>query len=128
MRDKWREREGGRRKEGKKEKTGGREKEEERKSLLYTPHLSLPFPSVHSHTPSLHLSFPGKDPETDKQGMEAVEAVLKEARKIAKTLAPEQRTVIEQLCSEIEALSKELAELQARGEVCVCACVHVHIL
>jgi len=48
--------------------------------------------------------------------MEAVEAALKEARKIAKTLAPEQRTVIEQLCSEIEALSKELAELQARGE------------
>jgi len=57
--------------------------------------------------------------------MEAVEAVLKEARKIAKTLAPEQRTVIEQLCSEIEALSKELAGLQARGEVCVPAsCAH----
>ena len=46
-----------------------------------------------------------------------MEAVLKEARAIAKTMSPEKRAYIEQLCSEIEAMAKELAALQAKGEV-----------
>ena len=50
--------------------------------------------------------------------MEAVEAVLREARAIAKTMSPEKRAYIEQLCSEIEAMAMELAALQAKGEVC----------
>ena len=47
----------------------------------------------------------------------AVKSVLKEARKIARTLPSEKRAAVEAMCNEIEALMKELAELQARGEV-----------
>ena len=42
---------------------------------------------------------------------------MKEARKIARTLPSEKRAAVEAMCVEIEALMKELAELQARGEV-----------
>ena len=53
----------------------------------------------------------------NKKGLQAVEAVLKDARRIAKTLSPEKRTAVEKICSEIEALARELAELQAKGQV-----------
>jgi len=43
--------------------------------------------------------------------------VLKDARRIAKTLSPEKRAVVEQICSEIEAMMRELADLQAKGQV-----------
>ena len=64
---------------------------------------------AHTHT--------GQDSETDKKGLEAVEAVLRDARRIAKTLSPAKRAEVEKIISEIEALAKELAELQARGLV-----------
>ena len=43
--------------------------------------------------------------------------MLKEARRLARGLPPEKREAIEKICTEIEALMKELAELQAKGEV-----------
>ena len=61
--------------------------------------------------------------------------MLKEARRLARGLPPEKREAIEKICTEIEALMKELAELQARGEVRErgeggmegkCLCVHVY--
>lgn len=58
----------------------------------------------------------------NRAGILAVESVLKEAKRIAKTLSAEKRAAIEKLCAEIDVLSKELAELQARGEVCVYMC------
>lgn len=69
--------------------------------------------NTHSH-PRTCL---GQDPETDKKGIEAVEAVLKDARRIAKSLPAAKRATVEKICSEIEALTKELADLQARGLV-----------
>ena len=59
----------------------------------------------------------GVDAEVNRQGIEAVKSVLKEARKIARTLSPEKRAAIEEMCNEIEALMQELADLQARGLV-----------
>ena len=59
----------------------------------------------------------GADAELNKRGIQAVEEVLKEARRLARGLPPEKREAIEKICTEIEALMKELAELQARGEV-----------
>ena len=53
----------------------------------------------------------------NRRGIQAVEEVLKEARRLAKGLPPEKREAIEKICTEIEALMKELAELQAKGEV-----------
>lgn len=55
--------------------------------------------------------------EVNKRGIQAVEEVLKEARRLAKGLPPEKREAIETICSEIESLMKELAELQAQGKV-----------
>ena len=59
----------------------------------------------------------GTDSETNKAGILAVEAVLEEARRIAKTLAADKRTAIESLCNEIDSLKKELAMLQSSGQV-----------
>ena len=59
----------------------------------------------------------GADAELNRRGIQAVEEVLKEARRLARGLPPEKREAIEKICTEIEALMKELAELQARGEV-----------
>ena len=53
----------------------------------------------------------------NKAGLEAVQEVLKEARKLARGLAPDKKAAIEQICDEIDSLMRELAELQARGEV-----------
>ena len=61
----------------------------------------------------------GADATLNARGIQAVEEVLKEARKLAKGLPPEKREAIEKLCSEIESLMKELAELQAKGQVSV---------
>jgi vinculin len=61
------------------------------------------------------VSRTGADAEVNRQGIEAVKSVLKEARKIARTLPPEKRAAIEEMCNEIEALMQELADLQARG-------------
>ena len=57
----------------------------------------------------------------NKAGIVAVEAVLKDARKLAKNLSPEKRAEVEKICDEISKLLEELRELQARGEV------HVYI-
>ncbi len=46
-----------------------------------------------------------------------MKAVLKDARRLAKGLSSEKKAFIDELCSEIESLAKELEELQARGEV-----------
>ena len=59
----------------------------------------------------------GADAELNKRGIEAVKSVLKEARKLARTMPPEKRAAIEAMCNEIEALMQELADLQARGLV-----------
>ena len=67
--------------------------------------------------------------EVNKRGIQAVEEVLKEARRLARGLPPEKREAIEKICSEIEALMKELADLQARGEVCLlCVCMCLYVL
>lgn len=47
--------------------------------------------------------------------------MLSDARKFAKTLPAEKKAAIEKICSEIESLMQELAELQARGEVGYCS-------
>ena len=59
----------------------------------------------------------GTDPEINKKSLEAVVAVLSNARRIAKTFSPEKKAVVEAICSEIETLMRELAELQANGQV-----------
>ena len=66
---------------------------------------------LHTHV------YTGADAELNRQGIEAVKSVLKEARKLARSLPPEKRAAIEQMCDEIEALMQELADLQARGLV-----------
>lgn len=65
----------------------------------------------------MHVYVVGANAELNRQGIDAVKSVLKEARKIARTLPPEKRAAIEQMCDEIEALMQELADLQARGLV-----------
>lgn len=62
--------------------------------------------------------YPGQDAALNREGILAVESVLKEARRMAKTLPQDKRAVIEELCTEIDAMVKELAELQAKGLVC----------
>ena len=63
----------------------------------------------------------------NREGQLAVQSVLKDARRIARSLAPDKRAAIEQLCNEIDELAKELAELQARGEVCMCVCMWMEL-
>ncbi len=63
------------------------------------------------------LCLAGTDPVINKKSLEAVEAVLSNARRIAKTLSPEKKAAVEAICSEIEMLMRELAELQANGQV-----------
>ena len=53
--------------------------------------------------------------------------MLKEARKIARTLPPEKKAAIEEMCNEIEALMQELADLQARGLVSHYVCTSINI-
>ncbi len=53
----------------------------------------------------------------NKKSLEAVEAVLSNARRIAKTFSPEKKAAVEVICSEIEALMRELVDLQASGQV-----------
>ena len=65
----------------------------------------------------MYCVYTGANAELNRQGIEAVKSVLKEARKLARTLPLEKRAAIEEMCNEIEALMQELAELQARGEV-----------
>ena len=59
----------------------------------------------------------GTNAQTNKAGIQAVEAVLEEARRIAKTLPADRKAVIEGLCDELESLKKELAMLQSSGQV-----------
>ena len=84
-------------------------------SLSVSPSLSPSF--THSLTLPPSLPPSGADAEMNKRGIDAVKGVLKEARKIARTLPPERRAAIEEMCNEIEALMQELADLQARGLV-----------
>ena len=53
----------------------------------------------------------------NREGILAVENVLKDARRMAKSLPKDKREAIEKLCNEIDELAKELAMLQAKGEV-----------
>ena len=59
----------------------------------------------------------GTDAKTNKAGIQAVEAVLDEARRIARTLPADRKAVIEGLCDELESLKRELAMLQSSGQV-----------
>ncbi len=59
----------------------------------------------------------GKDAALNREGILAVQSVLKEARRMAKSLPKEKKEAIEKLCAEIDAMVKELAELQAKGQV-----------
>lgn len=63
----------------------------------------------------------------NREGILAVESVLKEARRIAKTLPQDKRTAIEELCAEIDAMTKELADLQAQGMVMVLSVLQVKV-
>ena len=67
--------------------------------------------------------------EFNKRGIQAVEEVL-EVCQLARDLQPEKHEAIEKIYSKVETLMKELASLQAKGEVwfivnCVCVCVCV---
>ena len=63
----------------------------------------------------------------NKEGIIAVESMLKDARRMAKGFPPSKKAVIETMCAEIDELAKELAVLQAAGEVrslmCLCVCM-----
>ena len=73
---------------------------------------------LHFSAPGYLIIYPpGADMEVNKRGIQAVEEVLKEARRLARGLPPEKREAIEKMCTEIEALMTELAELQAKGQV-----------
>ena len=50
--------------------------------------------------------------------------MLKDARRLAKNMPPAKKAAIEKICAEIDELAKELATLQASGQVRVCV-VHV---
>ena len=68
----------------------------------------------------LSPSVSGEDVSTSKQeGILAAESVLKEAKRIVKTLPPERRKALEDISTEINAMAKELAELETTaGEDC----------
>ena len=70
----------------------------------------------------------GQDQSVNKAGIVAVEAVLKDARKLAKNLSPEKRAEVEKICDEISKLLEELRELQARGEVHVYNYIGLHAI
>jgi len=55
----------------------------------------------------------GKTPEANRAGIIAITNLVEEARQLAKSLNPKDRTEIEKLCDEIDALKNELA-----NEVC----------
>ena len=74
-------------------------------------------------------SLSGEDVSSKQEGILAAESVLKEAKRIAKTLPPERRKALEDISTEINAMAKELAELEttvgedAKGEVHVCKAI-----
>ncbi|KAL5479938.1 hypothetical protein EMCRGX_G023541 [Ephydatia muelleri] len=68
------------------------------------------------HSAKELVSQTGTNAQTNKAGIQAVEAVLEEARRIAKTLPADRKAVIEGLCDELESLKKELAMLQSSGQ------------
>ena len=70
------------------------------------------------------LSLLDGDAEASKAGLASVNAVLKDARRLAKNMPPAKKAAIEKICAEIDELAKELATLQASGQVRVCV-VHV---
>ncbi len=53
----------------------------------------------------------------NKAGLAAVEAVLKDARRMARNMPQAKKAAIEKMCAEIDELAKELAALQASGKV-----------
>ena len=59
----------------------------------------------------------GGDAAVNKAGLAAVEAVLRDARRLARHMPSAKKAAIEKLCAEIDELAKELAMLQANGEV-----------
>lgn len=74
------------------------------------------------HETKTLLGKTGEDVSSKQEGILAAESVLKEAKRIAKTLPPERRKALEDISSEINAMAKELAELEttagedAKGE------------
>lgn len=50
----------------------------------------------------------GKTPEANRAGIIAITNLVEEARSLAKSLNPKDRTEIEKLCDEIDALKREL--------------------
>ena len=85
--------------------------------LFLLPHTSLGSFLTTVLLVSSSISLPGKSKETDEAGIAAVHSVTADARRIAQSFSPQRRTEVEKLCNEIDSLVKELAELQARGEV-----------
>ena len=59
------------------------------------------------------LIISGKTPEGDKAAIVSIANLVEEARSLAKSLNPKDRSEIEKLCDEIDALKKEL-----ENEVC----------
>lgn len=60
----------------------------------------------------------------NKAAILALQSVLKEARRTAKGLPSAKKAAIEKMCVEIDELAKELAELQAAGQVCLLLWIH----
>ena len=59
----------------------------------------------------------GADASVNAAGIFAVKNMLKDARRLAKSLPQAKKAAIEAMCKEIDDLAKELAELQAYGQV-----------
>ena len=64
-------------------------------------------------TARLYLCTSGSDAAVNKAGLAAVEAVLKDSRRMPQA----KKAAIEKMCAEIDELAKELAALQASGKV-----------
>ena len=65
----------------------------------------------------------GKTPEANRAGIIAITNLVDEARSLAKSLNPKDRTEIEKLCDEIDALKRELENEVSR----ICKIVYVYV-
>ena len=68
----------------------------------------------------------GKTPEANRAGIIAITNLVDEARSLAKSLNPKDRTEIEKLCDEIDALKRELENEVSRIYKIVYVYVTIH--
>ena len=68
----------------------------------------------------------GKTPEANRAGIIAITNLVDEARSLAKSLNPKDRTEIEKLCDEIDALKRELENEVSRIYKIVYVYVAIH--